>query len=59
MSDLNMFCGKMFNFVSFPLIGLILVIKLRNVIFKSHLNTLIFFDQKENDVRQQVEKYGF
>ena len=39
-----------FNFVSFPLFGFTLVIKLRNVDFESHWNTSIFFDQR-NDVR--------
>ena len=36
MSDLNMSHGKMFDFVSFPLLGFTLVIKLRNFDFKSH-----------------------
>ena len=40
----------MSDFVSFPLLGFTLVIKLRNFDFESHWNTLIFFDKK-NDVR--------
>ena len=36
MSDLNMFQGKMPDFVSFPLFGFTLVIKLRNFDFESH-----------------------
>ena len=50
MSDLNISHGKMSDFVSFPLLGFTLVIKLRNFDFESHWNTLIFFDKK-NDVR--------
>ena len=50
VSDLNMSHGKMSDFVSFPLFGFTLVIKLRNFDFESHWNTLIFFDKK-NDVR--------
>ena len=46
MSDLNMSLGKMSDFVSFPLFGFILVIKLRNFNFESHWNTLICFDKK-------------
>ena len=42
MSDLNMSHGKMPDFVSFPLPGITLVIKLRNFDFESHRNTLIF-----------------
>ena len=34
MSDLNIFYGEMFNFVSFPLHGFTLVKKLRNFDFK-------------------------
>ena len=48
-SDLNMSYGKIFDFVSFPLLGFTLVIKLRNFNFKGHQSTLIFFDKK-NDV---------
>ena len=50
-SDWNMSRGKMSDFVSFPLFGFTLVIKLRNFDFESHWNTLIFFDKKIYDVR--------
>ena len=50
-SDLNMPHEKMFDFVSFPMFGFILVIKLRNFDFESHGNSLIFFDKKRYDVR--------
>ena len=51
MSDLNMFHGKMSDFVLSPLFRSTLVIILRNFNFvESNWNTLIFFDQK-NDVR--------
>ena len=46
MSNLNMSHGKISDFVSFPLFGFTLVIKLRNSDFESHGNTLIFFDKK-------------
>ena len=36
ISDLNMSHGKMSDFVSFPLFGFNLVIKLRNFDFQSH-----------------------
>ena len=36
MSDLNMPLGKMSDFVSFPLLGFTLVIKLRNFDFDIH-----------------------
>ena len=36
LSDLNISHGKMSNFVSFPLFGYALVIKLRNFDFKVH-----------------------
>ena len=36
MSDLNKSYGKMSNFVSFPLFGFTLLIKLRNFDFESH-----------------------
>ena len=36
-SDLNMSHEKMFHFVSFPLFGFTLVIKLRNLDFKRHI----------------------
>ena len=35
-SDLNMPHGKMADFVSFPLLGFTLVIKVRNFDFESH-----------------------
>ena len=35
-SDLNVSHGKMSDFVSFPLFGFTLVIKLRSVDFESH-----------------------
>ena len=36
MSDLNMSHGKMSGFVSFPLLGFTLVVKLRNFNFEGH-----------------------
>ena len=51
MSDLNMSLGKISDFVSFPLFGFTLVIKLRNFNFESHWNTLIIFDKKRYVVR--------
>ena len=36
MSDLNMSHGKISDFVSFPLLGFTLVIKLRSFEFESH-----------------------
>ena len=50
-SDLNMSHGRISDFVSFPLFGFILVIKLNNFYFESHWNTLIFFDRKRFGVR--------
>ena len=50
VSDFNMFHGKMSDFVSFPLFGFTLVIKLRNFDFESHGNTLTFFDKKRYGV---------
>ena len=47
MSDLNMSHEKMPDFVSFPLFGLTLVIKLRNFDCESHWNILIFFRLKK------------
>ena len=49
-SDLNMFHRKISNFVTFPLFGFTLVIKLRYFDFKSRWNTVMFFDKKK-DVR--------
>ena len=43
MLDLNMFHGKMSDFVSFSLLGLTLVIKLRSFDFESYWNVSIFF----------------
>ena len=51
VSDLNMSHVKISDFVSFPLFGFILVIKLRTFNFESHWNTLIFFDEKRYGVR--------
>ena len=51
-SDLNMFLDEMVEFVSFPLFGFTLVIKLTNFDFESHWNNLIFFlYKKKSDVR--------
>ena len=47
MSDLNMSHRKLSYFVSFPLFGLTLAIKLRNFDFESYWNTLKFFDKKD------------
>ena len=41
----------MSDFVSFPLFGFTLVIKLRNFDFKSHLNVFIFFGKERYGVR--------
>ena len=46
MSDLNISHGKMPDFVSCPLLGFNLVMKLRNFDFESQWNTLICFDKK-------------
>ena len=43
MSDLNIFYGEMFNFVSFPLHGFTLVKKLRNFDFK--IQSLKYFNK--------------
>ena len=51
MSDLNMSHGKMSDFVSFPLFGFTLVIKLRNFDFESHWNIFIIFDKERYGVR--------
>ena len=50
-SDLNISHGKMADFLSFPLLGFTLVIKLRNFNFENHLNALTFFDKKRYGVR--------
>ena len=47
VSDLNMSHGKMSDFVSFPLFGFTLVIKLRSSNSESHWNTVIYFDKKD------------
>ena len=46
-SDLNMSHGKMSDFVSFPLLGFTLVIKLINFDFECHGNTSTFFDKNK------------
>ena len=51
VSDLNMFHGKMSDFVSFPLLGFTLVIKLICFDFESHWNILIVFDKERYGVR--------
>ena len=45
-SDSNMSNEKMSDFVSFPLFGFTLVIKLRKFNFERHWNNSSFFDQK-------------
>ena len=47
MPDLSMSHERMSDFVSFPLCALTFVIKMRDLDFKLHLNTLIFFYQKK------------
>ena len=47
VSDLNMPYGNLSDFVSFPLFGFTLVIKLKNFDFESHLNTFIFLIKKD------------
>ena len=51
MPDLNMSHGKMSDFVSIPLFGFTLVIKLRNFDSESHWNISIFFDKERYGVR--------
>ena len=58
MWDLKMSHENMSDFVSFPLFGFTLVIKLRNFDFESHWNTLLLlllllllFWSKKNDAR--------
>ena len=51
MSDLNMSHEKMSNFVSFPLLGFTVVIKLKKIDFESHWNNWILFDKKRYDIR--------
>ena len=51
VSDLNISHGRMFHFVSFPLSGFTLVIKLRNSDFESHRHTLKYFNKKRYAVR--------
>ena len=46
VSDLSISYSKMSDFVSFPLLGLTLVVKLRNFGFEGRSNALIFFDTK-------------
>ena len=50
VSDLSISYSKMSDFVSFQLLGLTLVAKLRNFGFEGNSNALIFFDTK-NHVR--------
>ena len=47
MSDLSISRRKISDFVSVPLFALTFVMKLKDFGFKSHLNTLLFFDQKK------------
>ena len=49
--DLNMSHGKMSDFVSIPLFGFTLAIKLRNFDFESHWNVLIIFNKEIYGVR--------
>ena len=56
--DLNMSNGKMCDFVSFPLFGFTLVIKVRNSDFESHGNTLICFDKKKDMVSHLDMSHG-
>ena len=46
-SVLNMSDGKMSDFLSFPLFGFTLLIKLRNFGFESHWNTLAYLSKKK------------
>ena len=46
VSDLNVSQEKEPDFVSFPLLGFTLFIKLNNFDFGSHWKTLTFFDKK-------------
>ena len=46
-----MFLGKMSDFVSIPLFGFTLVIKLRYFDFESHSNIFIFFDKERYGIR--------
>ena len=47
VSDLNMSHGKIPGFVSFPLLSVTLVSKLRNSDFESHSNILVHFDKRK------------
>ena len=51
MSYLNMYHGRMPDFVSFPLFGFTFVIKLSNFNIESHWKTLIFFLSKRYGIR--------
>ena len=51
MSYLNMSHGKMPDFVSIPLFGFTLIIKVRNFKFESHWNISMFFDKGKYGVR--------
>ena len=50
MKDLNMSHGKI-SFVSFPLFGFTLAIKVKKFDFVSHRNTLILFGKERYGVR--------
>ena len=47
VSNLNVSHGEMSHFVSFSLFEFTLFIQLGNLDFKSHENTLIYFDKKD------------
>ena len=49
VSDLNMSLGKMSDFVSFPMCGFTLVMKLRNLILK--VTEILQYFLIKNDVR--------
>ena len=51
ISDLNIYQWKMSDFVSFPLLGFILVIKVRKFDFSSHWSFLIVFNKNRYDIR--------
>ena len=59
MSDLNMSIEKISDFVSYPLFGFALVIKLRDSAFESHWNTLIFFNKRRYDVRFEYVRWKY
>ena len=51
VSNLNVSHGEMSHFVSFSLFEFTLFIQLGNLDFKSHENTLIYFDKKGYGVK--------